>query len=588
MKSTESDEPRSECGRCSSCSKEATNRCAGCVDAPAYGKSTPRTTFYCSGQCQKAHWSAHKVECKALQTRKSLHRVAAVLAPVRDVIGVEGKQAMVRLAAFAAEIFDGLNVTVEEVILTTTSDTTDTSGLSKTRHVYKVTINDDETWVLDLDGPFPPWPWSDYIRRGCLKVDSIHSLGFHRRAVSVLDPITRALVFQVASMVTAHGGKLGAFLKGSKATFQDETNRLVEEIRGAMTAVKAAAKNITLSASNDNGQPLNAPSHAPSQSPATGLYRIQAVPGKGQGMVATSKIPRGTRILSEAPAITTPGGLEHQIGRFQTIISRQLDKLDDQTRHRFYALHNNYEGVFPPIAGIFKTNALPLGHKASEGGIFLEASRINHSCKNNAENTWNKTLGKLTIHAVRDIQPGEEITISYVDAFKSYDERQHHLQTGFGFSCDCERCSASPAERRHSDQRLRRLATLEKEVGDGVGIVATPLSCLWKTREMLRLLREEVMTESCFPRVYFDAFQVAIANGDQARARVFAERCYASRVVVEGDDNEDSRWVKSLVEKPSSHRLYGTTMKWKQAAKKVPCDLGEEEFESWLWKDTPW
>lgn len=37
------------------------------------------------------------------------------------------------------------------------------------------------------------------------------------------------------------------------------------------------------------------------------LYQIQAVPGKGQGLVAQQDIRTGTRILSEAPLLTTEG-----------------------------------------------------------------------------------------------------------------------------------------------------------------------------------------------------------------------------------------------------------------------------------------
>ena len=84
------------------------------------------------------------------------------------------------------------------------------------------------------------------------------------------------------------------------------------------------------------------------------------------------------------------------------------------------------------------------------------------------------------------------------------------------------------SRRKASDDRLRRLVQLEEEIGDGVGIVATPLACLKKAREMLRLLDEERLGGSTVPRMYYDALQVAVANVDQARAKVFAERWYAS------------------------------------------------------------
>ena len=64
---------------CACCQKATTNKCGGCLGAPAYGQSPAKRTFYCSTQCQKTDWSRHKAECKALQARKSLRRAAVVL-----------------------------------------------------------------------------------------------------------------------------------------------------------------------------------------------------------------------------------------------------------------------------------------------------------------------------------------------------------------------------------------------------------------------------------------------------------------------------------------------------------------------------
>ena len=45
------------------------------------------------------------------------------------------------------------------------------------------------------------------------------------------------------------------------------------------------------------------------------------------------------------------------------------------------------------------------------------------------------------ILALRDIDPGEEITISYVDAELPLEERTDGLRD-YGFECDCDRCLA--------------------------------------------------------------------------------------------------------------------------------------------------
>jgi hypothetical protein len=82
----------------------------------------------------------------------------------------------------------------------------------------------------------------------------------------------------------------------------------------------------------------------------------------------------------------------------------------------FLALQNAKGHRYSPLLGIAKTNMLPLGASDGSGGLFLEASRINHSCQPNAQHTWNASLGRLTVHALRDIEAGREITISYMSS----------------------------------------------------------------------------------------------------------------------------------------------------------------------------
>lgn len=45
------------------------------------------------------------------------------------------------------------------------------------------------------------------------------------------------------------------------------------------------------------------------------------------------------------------------------------------------------------------------------------------------------------ILALKDIQPGEEITISYIDEEESLEERRAAL-ADYGFVCQCEKCIA--------------------------------------------------------------------------------------------------------------------------------------------------
>jgi hypothetical protein len=118
-------------------------------------------------------------------------------------------------------------------------------------------------------------------------------------------------------------------------------------------------------------------------------------------------------------------------------------------------------------------------------------------------------------------------------------------------------------------------------------IDSAPMACLHDAYALLRLLEEERVADARIPRLYYDALQIVIANGDEARAKVFAERAYAMRVILEGEDSLETIRLKGLKERPADHRLYGMSMRWKQALEKVPQGLSEKEFDDWLWKKRP-
>ena len=271
-----------------------------------------------------------------------------------------------------------------------------------------------------------------------------------------------------------------------------------------------------------------------------------------------------TRILSEAPIFKIPRDVPSLQAAERNMIALNLISKDEQDA--FFSLYNTHGSSYSPSLGIAKTNALPLGSGASEGGLFLEASRINHAYRPNAQNTWNANLEKITIHACRDIEQGEEITISYLDGSQGYNARQLSLKNSFAFTCGCELCCLPPAQRRRSDQRLDEITRLDNLIGDGVRIVSTPLACLRAAYALLGLLQEEGIADARKPRLYYDALQIAIANGDRARAKVFARRAHDARVVLEGNDSPEAIKMKGYADRPTDHRLYGTSMRSMEAS----------------------
>ncbi|KAL7467388.1 hypothetical protein ACHAXS_007625 [Conticribra weissflogii] len=297
-------------------------------------------------------------------------------------------------------------------------------------------------------------------------------------------------------------------------------------------------------------------------------YAIRPITNKGLGLIATSKIPKGTRILSEAPLFRLTRILYNtKAGEDQVI--KSLKSLDKERQRAFFALRNVHEGN--PVLGIVRTNALALGSNATESGIFLRASRINHSCRENAQNIWNAGIGQLTIHALRDIDEGEEITISYLADRAGYEDRQKSLKEKFKFDCKCHLCMMPPDRRKESDDRLSKIRALDKMIFVSANCAPNLNQQLYLVRCLLQVIEEEGIWDNSIQRAYYDAYQIAISHGDIARAKIFVKRSYEAAVVIQGEDGTGAKEIKKFQECPTSHQAYGIlATKGHRSRKSVP------------------
>jgi SET domain-containing protein len=94
---------------------------------------------------------------------------------------------------------------------------------------------------------------------------------------------------------------------------------------------------------------------------------------------------------------------------------------------------------------MFNTNNL-------HGALYLLHSHLNHSCQPNtraidvrgrlAELSGTIFVDKTNLVIARDkeIEKGDEITISYVDPSWPLELRRSHLKRDYGFTCHCPRC----------------------------------------------------------------------------------------------------------------------------------------------------
>jgi len=74
-------------------------------------------------------------------------------------------------------------------------------------------------------------------------------------------------------------------------------------------------------------------------------------------------------------------------------------------------------------------------------GVFPWVSYFNHSCIPNLRRYQGDDFGMLEVRAIRAIEAGEELCISYTDLHFTTEDRRAVLKDYFGFTCMCQRCT---------------------------------------------------------------------------------------------------------------------------------------------------
>lgn len=273
------------------------------------------------------------------------------------------------------------------------------------------------------------------------------------------------------------------------------------------------------------------------------------------------------------------------ISELELVLAAGLKALPKASQRQFLSLHNKSPGKLP-FSNIFKTNALPCGPGSVVGGVYPTICLINHSCISNSHNNWDSKIGHETIYATRLIKAGEEITISY-DRGGTSIERRAFLKEAFGFDCNCCRCFGPQSALKASDARRLEIQRLDEAIGNPFRIASRPKESLRDCHSLLQILKEEYdgCAEVLNARLYYDAFQISIAHGDQARAGVFAERAYKARVACEGEDSPATQRMQSFALKPADHDIFEEySTKWKTKRNMIPKGLDTAQFEDWLFR----
>jgi hypothetical protein len=85
------------------------------------------------------------------------------------------------------------------------------------------------------------------------------------------------------------------------------------------------------------------------------------------------------------------------------------------------------------------------------------AAMINHSCIPNVAIVYPNGPGAarpMHVVAIRDLEPGDELTTFYVDVSDPYAQRQKILQQRYSFTCNCRLCRRSARSKLHAVETL--------------------------------------------------------------------------------------------------------------------------------------
>ncbi|KAI1659501.1 SET domain-containing protein [Daldinia decipiens] len=283
---------------------------------------------------------------------------------------------------------------------------------------------------------------------------------------------------------------------------------------------------------------------------ATLPFHAAEVPGKGVGIVADRKIRKGETILIRSPTmmVQTAPHVGMESGIRGVLYDLAVGKLPVRGRELFMGQMG--KDVYDKI----ETNCFQMyidGANDSGGhlGCYPEVSRFNHDCRPNIHYRISN-MTHITV-AARDIEPGQELSISYIELMLPREERRSRLRS-WGFECACSHCSMSDEEVAASDARIYRIEELETALENFNQTIVTA-----ETGAQLAELYERERLDVYLGRVYTRAALNFALFGEEKKAQKYALAAVEAVERELGPNAADAKAMRILAENPKEHWTWG-------------------------------
>ena len=276
-----------------------------------------------------------------------------------------------------------------------------------------------------------------------------------------------------------------------------------------------------------------------------------------KGVRATKSYKVGEEILREYPAMCTShpaSSPEEAEDKFRRAVQESYDACSEITKAAIMELsscrEDNAPGGEKTLHAIFSTNTYALGQGATYGGLFLSLSRLNHSCRPNCVHHWRPDKHCLIVHAVRDIEEGEELYTCYGPGdCRLTSERQEYLVERYNFRCFCDMCQEGSDVKNDGDkleyERINRFH-------DNLPMLTSrdPEKAIAKVEECLELLQQLQMGEAHFiPILHFGYVIARDGLRDLDQGRSYLKREVTALEHSQGSDSYGAIDARELLNK---------------------------------------
>lgn len=309
----------------------------------------------------------------------------------------------------------------------------------------------------------------------------------------------------------------------------------------------------------------------PPSPPPPPPFEITPIKGKGLGVVATQSLSRGDVVLVEAPVIRM------KRSDSSGMASKQFRHLSDEKKEQVLALANIRDPEeLKPLRGIMWTNAIGLRGTDEEIGLFITASRINHACRPNTNNSWDPDTGTMTLIATREIKVGEEITSTYIEGFAISACRRTHLGRLLRFTCCCDLCELDEGNRIASDYRIMEINAVKEKRNRELKWGSHVLK-LQDIDFLVKYYGDDGVADWNVAEAYALGYMVAQRQGDFQKVWCFAEFTASEYATVDGEGSIKAREWRDKAAEAKRESI--------EAGKEKLPEMDGKEFKKWLFQD---